>query len=95
MAGYDLPAVFTHIHDVTKQKIHYIGRSQGTMQMHIALSKRNPVVETLMDKYFGFGPVAYTIHQTSQIMTLLNKSHLIDWYHMRHIYEFMPSLNWF
>ncbi len=44
MADYDLPAIFTYVNGVTKQKISYIGHSQGTMQMHIALSKRNAVV---------------------------------------------------
>ena len=59
MADYDLPAVFTYIYTATNQKLHYLGHSQGTIQMHIALSKRNSVVEAYMDKYFGFGPVAY------------------------------------
>ena len=95
MADYDLPAVFTYIHDLTEQKIHYLGHSQGTIQMHIALAKRNPVVETLMDKYFGFGPVAYVSYQTSPIISLLDKSLLLEWYHLRHIYEFMPSPGWF
>lgn len=44
MADYDLPAVFKYIYNVTGQKIHYFGHSQGTMQMHIALAKRNEVV---------------------------------------------------
>lgn len=41
MADYDLPALFKYIHNLTNQKVHYFGHSQGTMQMHIALSKRN------------------------------------------------------
>jgi gastric triacylglycerol lipase len=45
MADYDLPAVFKYVNNITKQKMHYIGHSQGTIQMHIALAKRNPVVE--------------------------------------------------
>jgi len=44
MADYDLPALFTYVNKITNQKPHYIGHSQGTIQMHIALSKRNPVV---------------------------------------------------
>jgi hypothetical protein len=28
-------------------------------------------------------------------MTLLDKSKLLEWYHIRHIYEFMPSPGWF
>ncbi len=44
MADYDLPAVFSYIHKLTNQKLIYFGHSQGTIQMHIALSKQNPVV---------------------------------------------------
>lgn len=41
MADYDLPAVFKYIVNHTSQKIHYLGHSQGTVQMFIALSKQN------------------------------------------------------
>ena len=58
MADYDIPAIFTYVNKITKQKVNYIGHSQSTIQIHIALSKRNSVVETLIDKYFAFGPVA-------------------------------------
>lgn len=95
MADYDLPTVFTYINQITNQKIHYIGHSQGTMMMHVALSKRNHVVEEYLDKYFAFGPVAYVSYQKSHIMNLLDKSKLLEWYHIRHIYEFMPSPGWF
>ena len=95
MADYDLPAVFKYVNNITQQKLHYIGHSQGTIQMHVALSKRNPVIEGLMDKYFGFGPVAYVSYQKSHIMNLLDKSKLLEWYNIRHIHEFMPSPGWF
>jgi hypothetical protein len=77
MADYDLPAVFRYVNNATKQKLVYIGHSQGTIQMHIALSKRNSVIESLLDKYFGFGPVAYVSYQKSHIMTLIDKSGLL------------------
>lgn len=44
MADYDLPAGFKYIYAKTGQKIHYLGHSQGTIQMHVALSKNNPIV---------------------------------------------------
>jgi len=77
MADYDLPAVFTHVNKITGQKAHYIGHSQGTMQMHIALSKNNPVVESLIDKYFGFGPVARVKYAKSNLLNLMDHSGLI------------------
>mgnify|MGYP002368527994 FL=1 len=95
MADFDIPAAFRYIYNVVKQKVNYIGHSQGTIQMHIALAKQNPAVEALMGKYFGFGPVVYVNHQESNIFTLLDKSYLLEWYHLRHIHEFMPSPGWF
>lgn len=95
MADYDLPAAFRYIAGQTQQKINYIGHSQGTMQMHVTLAKQNPVVESLLDKYFGFGPVAYIIHQESHILSLLDKTPIVQWYELRHIHEFMPSMGWF
>jgi poly(3-hydroxyalkanoate) synthetase len=44
MADYDIPAAFRYIASQTQKKVNYIGHSQGTIQMHIALSKNNPVV---------------------------------------------------
>jgi gastric triacylglycerol lipase len=95
MADSDLPAVLGYVNNKTSQKVHYIGHSQGTMQMNIALSKRNDNVIKYLDKYFAFGPIAYVSYQQSHIMTLLDKSKLLDWYKLRHIHEFMPSAGWF
>lgn len=96
MADHDLPAVFTYISNYTNfKKIHYIGHSQGTIQMHIALAKRNPVVEAHLDKYFAFGPIAYVSYIHSNVMNLIDKSALLEWYKIRHIHEFMPSFGWF
>ena len=44
MSDLDLPAMFEYIHNRTNQKMHYLGHSQGTLIMHIALSQRNEVV---------------------------------------------------
>lgn len=44
MADYDIPAALRYIYNIVKQKINYIGHSQGTIQMHIALAKNNPAV---------------------------------------------------
>jgi len=95
MADFDLPAYFKYVYNYTNQKPHYIGHSQGTIQMFIALAKRNPVVEAYMDKYFAFGPVAYVKNSKSHLVDLLDKSGLLEWYHIRGIHEFLPSLKWF
>lgn len=96
MADHDLPAFFKFVNMKTNfSKIHYIGHSQGSMQMHVALSKRNPEVENFLGKYFAFGPVAYVRYATSHIVTLLNDSPLLEWYKVRGVHEFMPSFGWF
>ena len=95
MADYDLPAVFTFVSQATKQKVSYLGHSQGTMQMHIALSKRNAVVESLLDKYFGFGPVVFVKHASSKVVDLLDHKAVVEWFRLRGVHEFMPGLKWF
>ena len=72
MSDYDLPASLGYVHNFTKQKLHYLGHSQGTIIMNIALSKQNQNVEAHIDKYFGFGPVAYVKHMTSPLFDLLD-----------------------
>ncbi len=86
MADFDLPAVFKYVNNHTKQRMHYIGHSQGTIQMFIALSKQNSVVEAYLDKYFAFGPVAYVKNARSHLIDLLDKSLLLQWYHLRGIW---------
>jgi hypothetical protein len=86
MGDHDLPAVFLYIHTLTKQKVHYLGHSQGTAQMHVALSKQNPVVEAVLDKYFAFGPIGIIKHANSNIVKLLDKSGLVEWFHLRKVY---------
>lgn len=44
MGDYDVPAGLRYIYSKTGRKVSYIGHSQGTIQMHIALSKNNPIV---------------------------------------------------
>lgn len=44
MADYDLPAGFKYIYSKVGQNVNYIGHSQGTIQMFIALSKNNAIV---------------------------------------------------
>jgi pimeloyl-ACP methyl ester carboxylesterase len=86
MADFDLPAIFKHVNSITGQKVNYIGHSQGTIQMHIALAKRNEVVESLIDKYFGFGPVAYVKNANSSVVNLLDHKAVVEWFKLRGIH---------
>lgn len=42
LAKFDLTASFKYIANKTQQKIHYVGHSQGTLIMFIALSMKYP-----------------------------------------------------
>jgi gastric triacylglycerol lipase len=45
MAQFDLTASFKYIANKTSKKIHYIGHSQGTLIMFIALSMKYPHIQ--------------------------------------------------
>jgi len=45
IAKHDLGAAFRYITNRTSQKIHYIGHSQGTLIMFIALSMKYPNIQ--------------------------------------------------
>ena len=70
MAMGDLPGAFSYIRRVTGRKVHYIGHSQGTLQMFIALSRKVPEVVDNLLSFNAFGPVAYQKHQTSALTKL-------------------------
>jgi len=76
MAKYDLPAAFEYIKRVTDQKIHYVGHSQGTLIMFLALSLKLPTVTTNLLSFHALGPVAYLTHVQSKVMKVLAKDDL-------------------
>lgn len=77
MALYDLPAAFRYINRITHRKIHYIGHSQGTLIMFIALAEKVKGVEDLLLSYNAFGPVAYVKHQSSALLNGLAKTPIL------------------
>ena len=78
MAMYDLPAAFSYITRVTNRKIHYIGHSQGTLIMFIALSQQLKIVSDNLLSFHAYGPVAYLKHQKSAFLGNLAKTDLPD-----------------
>ena len=73
---YDLPAAFSYITRVTNKKIHYIGHSQGTLIMFIALSSNLKTVSDNLLSFHAFGPVAYLNQQKSKLMSTMSKTDL-------------------
>ncbi len=78
MGLYDLPGAFRYISKVTNRKIHYIGHSQGTLSMFIALSEQVKLVSDNLLSYHAYGPVAYLIHQKSKLLASASKTFLPD-----------------
>ena len=92
IAEYDLPAFFDYVTKATgKEKIDYVGHSQGTTSLFAALSDRNPVVTEKLGKVMALGPVAYVFHQTSGPLTLLSDSRLLDLLNYLNLDEFSPQ----
>lgn len=48
-----------------------------------------------MDKYFGWGPVAYANHANSSIISLIDLPQVLNWFKSRGINEFMPNPKWY
>lgn len=74
IAEHDLPAGLAYVAGITQQKVHYVGHSQGTIIMHIALAEQNPVVLANLDQYFAFGPVLWVSHANSSVVKMLAHS---------------------
>lgn len=73
MAKYDLPAAFEYIVRVTGKKVHYVGHSQGTLTMFIALSLQIPSVTNNILSFHALGPVAFLTHIQSKAMKIMAK----------------------
>jgi len=72
MGKYDIPAAFTYIAKITGQKINYIGHSQGTTQMFVALSRNDKAVEDNLKSYIALGPATFVGNVRSLFMKLLS-----------------------
>lgn len=78
MAKFDLPAAFKYINKVTNMKIHYIGHSQGTLIMFIALASNITDVYSNIASFNAYAPVAYLQHQKSKMLASLSKTRIIN-----------------
>ena len=74
MAKYDLPASLRYINKITQKKIHYIGHSQGTMIMFVALASKFKGVEEYLASFNAYGPVTYMKQTVSKAFTRLAKT---------------------
>ncbi|CAK7325127.1 unnamed protein product [Dovyalis caffra] len=70
LAKFDLPALFDYVYNETRQKIHYVGHSQGTLTAMAALSE-GLLVEKIKSAAL-LSPVAY-LKTTISLLTLICK----------------------
>jgi len=71
MATYDLPTFMNYVLNKTrKTQVHYIGHSEGTIQVFAALCD-NPELGKKMKLFVGLAPVAYVYHSRSKLLSVL------------------------
>ncbi len=68
LAKYDLTASFRFIAEKTGQKINYIGHSQGTLIMFIALSMRYQHIRENLATFVALGPIVYINDMDSPLL---------------------------
>lgn len=71
LAKFDLPAAFSYIANKTGQKINYIGHSQGTLIMFIALSMKYKNVQENLANFIALGPIVYINDMDSPLLNRL------------------------
>ena len=74
MAKYDIPASLKYINKITQKKVHYVGHSQGTLIMFIALASKFKGVEENLASFNAYGPVTYMKQTSSKAFTSLAKT---------------------
>lgn len=94
MGIFDLPAIIDFIiHQTGRQKISYIGHSQGTAQLFAALTLLPEYFEARLNSFLAFGPVTKLHNCGSTFLKIVASTHLdelltrLDIFH-----EFLPSL---
>lgn len=83
MAKYDVPASLKYINKITQKKIHYIGHSQGTLIMFIALASKFKGVEEYLASFNAYGPVTYMKQTSSKAFTNLAKTPIASLLYVR------------
>lgn len=78
MAQYDLTASFKYIANKTQQKINYVGHSQGTLIMFIALSMKYPHIQENLQSYIALGPIVYLQNMDSRVLNTLMHSYFFE-----------------
>jgi predicted alpha/beta hydrolase len=71
LARYDLTSSFKYIANKTGQKIHYVGHSQGTLIMFIALAANYTNIRQNLATFTALGPIVYINDMDSPLLNRL------------------------
>ncbi|KAL3509958.1 hypothetical protein ACH5RR_029359 [Cinchona calisaya] len=88
LATYDLPAAVQFVQDVTGEKLHYIGHSQGTL-IALASFSKGQLVDKLRSAAL-LSPIAYVGEMTSPLARSASESLISQALYWLGIYEFNP-----
>lgn len=71
MGAFDLPALVDTVREISgKDKISYVGHSQGSMQAFIGFST-NPVLASKVKRFYALAPVADVYHSKSPLIDII------------------------
>lgn len=91
MADFDIPSAIPFVLQQTnKQKLTYIGHSQGTLQMFAHLSS-DPTFMQYLNIFIALAPVGTVRHMEIPFFSILEKFPLIKALEDKGVYEFLPN----
>jgi len=91
MTTYDLPAGFHYIHWLTREKVNFIGHSQGATIMIAALAEHIEDITQLMGKVIALGPVIYMNNPETKLFKLIASYELASLLQLLEVYEFFEA----
>jgi lysosomal acid lipase/cholesteryl ester hydrolase len=94
MAIYDLPAFIDYIRTTTGvAKIGYVGYSEGTTQMFMALALTQEYIKANVNIVIAQAPIANLGSTTSETFKVISKYHKLieDAVEILHLYNFFPK----
>ncbi|KAF7831729.1 triacylglycerol lipase 2-like [Senna tora] len=86
LVAYDLPSTFQYVHQQTRQKLHYIGHSQGTLIALAAFSKYQ--LSNMLRSAALLSPIAYVSQMTSPLARNAAENFIAESLYKLGIFEF-------
>ncbi|XP_054799171.1 triacylglycerol lipase 2-like isoform X3 [Prosopis cineraria] len=86
LVAYDLPATIQYVHHLTRQKLHYIGHSQGTLIALAAFSKFK--LSNMLSSAALLSPIAYVNQMTSPLARNAAENFIAESLYKLGVFEF-------